>query len=83
MVAKDANINIVVVAAKCITGLAKGLRKDFAKFALMVSAVLFCYAMCVECAYIALNRPLQVHGAVDGAVQREEAEHRGRDARGM
>ena len=35
MVAKDANVNIVIVAAKCITGIANGLRKDFSKYALM------------------------------------------------
>ena len=35
IVAKDANINIVVVAAKCITGIAQGVRKDFSKYALM------------------------------------------------
>lgn len=35
MVAKDANINIVITAAKCITGIANGLRKDFSKYALL------------------------------------------------
>ena len=35
MVAKDANVNIVVVAAKCLTGIANGLRKDFNKYATM------------------------------------------------
>ena len=35
IVAKDANINIVVVAAKCLTGIAQGVRKDFGKYALM------------------------------------------------
>ncbi|CAF0735545.1 unnamed protein product [Brachionus calyciflorus] len=34
IVAKDANINCVIVAAKCIAGLANGLRKDFGKYAL-------------------------------------------------
>ena len=34
IIAKDANINCVIVAAKCITGLASGLRKDFSKYAL-------------------------------------------------
>ena len=35
LVAKDANINIVVTSAKCICGIAQGLRKDFGKYALM------------------------------------------------
>jgi cytoskeleton-associated protein 5 len=35
IVAKDANVNIVIVAAKCITGIANGVRKDFNKYALM------------------------------------------------
>ena len=35
IVAKDANINCVVVAAKCLAGVAIGLRKDFGKYALM------------------------------------------------
>ncbi len=34
-IAKDANIVVVQIAAKCITGIAKGLRKDFGKYALM------------------------------------------------
>jgi len=29
---KDANINVVMIAAKCITALAKGLRKTFARY---------------------------------------------------
>ncbi|RNA27578.1 cytoskeleton-associated 5 isoform X1 [Brachionus plicatilis] len=35
VIAKDANINCVLVAAKCVTGLASGLRKDFSKYALI------------------------------------------------
>lgn len=35
LVAKDANVNIVIVAAKCITGIAAGVRKDFSKYALL------------------------------------------------
>jgi cytoskeleton-associated protein 5 len=34
-VAKDANVNIVISAAKCIAGIAKGIRKDFNKYALV------------------------------------------------
>jgi len=29
---KDANINVVIIAAKCITALAKGLKKNFARY---------------------------------------------------
>lgn len=35
IVAKDSNVNIVVVAAKCISGIAKGIRKEFSKYAQM------------------------------------------------
>jgi cytoskeleton-associated protein 5 len=34
LVAKDANVNVMMIAAKCIAGLASGLRKDFNKYAL-------------------------------------------------
>ena len=36
LVAKDSNVNIVVVAAKCIGGIASGIRKEFSKYAQMV-----------------------------------------------
>ena len=36
VVAKDANIVVAITAAKCITGIAKGLRKEFGKYALTV-----------------------------------------------
>ena len=36
-VAKDSNVNIVLVSAKCITGIAGGVRKDFSKYASMVN----------------------------------------------
>jgi cytoskeleton-associated protein 5 len=35
IVAKDVNVNIVIVAANCITGIAKGVRKEFSKYALL------------------------------------------------
>ncbi len=34
LVAKDTNVNVMMLAAKCIAGLASGLRKDFNKYAL-------------------------------------------------
>lgn len=37
IIAKDANIIVATLAAKCVTGIAKGLRKDFGKFVLTVS----------------------------------------------
>lgn len=40
LVNKDSNVNIVVVAAKCIAGIANGLRKDFAKYASLCVAPL-------------------------------------------
>lgn len=35
IVAKDSNVNIVMVAAKCITGIASGIRKEFKQYASM------------------------------------------------
>jgi cytoskeleton-associated protein 5 len=35
LVAKDANVNIAITAAKCICAMANGLRKDFGKYALL------------------------------------------------
>ena len=40
LVNKDANVNIVMVAAKCIAGIASGLRKDFSKYASLCIAPL-------------------------------------------
>ena len=37
IIAKDSNIPVVLVAAKCLTGLAKGLRKSFKTHAVGVS----------------------------------------------
>ena len=37
LVNKDANVNIVVVAAKCLAGIANGIRKDFSKYSSIVS----------------------------------------------
>jgi len=36
LVANDRNVNIVVVAAKCIGGIASGIRKKFSKYAQLV-----------------------------------------------
>jgi cytoskeleton-associated protein 5 len=41
VLAKDANINVTAVAAKCLHGIASGLRKKFAPFALMVAPTIF------------------------------------------
>lgn len=35
MIAKDSNVNIAVTAAKCINGIALGIRKEFSKYAQM------------------------------------------------
>ena len=40
LVAKDSNVNIVVVAAKCVTGIAGGVRKEFRQYANMCLAAL-------------------------------------------
>lgn len=36
VLAKDANINVCALAAKCVTGLANGLRSKFAQFVTLV-----------------------------------------------
>uniref|UniRef100_A0A0R3RZL0 Cytoskeleton-associated protein 5 n=1 Tax=Elaeophora elaphi TaxID=1147741 RepID=A0A0R3RZL0_9BILA len=41
VLAKDANINVCALAAKCITGLANGLRTKFAQFATLYIPVIF------------------------------------------
>ncbi|VDO29637.1 unnamed protein product [Onchocerca flexuosa] len=41
VLAKDANINVCALAAKCITGLANGLRTKFAQFATLYISVIF------------------------------------------
>ncbi|VDN91938.1 unnamed protein product [Brugia pahangi] len=41
VLAKDANINVCALAAKCITGLANGLRMKFAQFATLYIPVIF------------------------------------------
>ena len=78
IVAKDSNVNIVVVAAKCIAGIANGIRKEFSKYALMVISlcvlIFVCNSFCDCCC-----PPIIDGGAVDGALQGEEAE-RGRGA---
>lgn len=38
VIAKDTNVMLVTIAAKCIHGLASGLRKKFASYAVEVSA---------------------------------------------
>ena len=41
IITKDSNINVVALAGKCVTGLAKGLRKKFQSYAgLLISAIL-------------------------------------------
>ena len=37
VVAKDSNVILVGIATKCLTGIARGLRKKFSPFALNVS----------------------------------------------
>lgn len=39
VVGKDANVMLVTLAAKCLAGLATGLRKKFASYATLVSAI--------------------------------------------
>uniref|UniRef100_A0A915Q0H8 TOG domain-containing protein n=1 Tax=Setaria digitata TaxID=48799 RepID=A0A915Q0H8_9BILA len=41
VLAKDANINVCALAAKCVAGLAKGLRTKFAQFATLYVPVIF------------------------------------------
>jgi len=45
LVAKDSNVNIVVVAAKCIGCIATGIRKEFSKYAQMVIIMIHSYQM--------------------------------------
>lgn len=39
VVGKDANVMLVTLAAKCLTGLATGLRKKFGTYATLVSVI--------------------------------------------
>lgn len=40
IITKDSNINVVALAAKCVTGLANGLRKKFQTYSgLLISAI--------------------------------------------
>lgn len=43
VVGKDTNVMLVALAAKCLTGLAVGLRKKFGQYAGHVSNILFTY----------------------------------------
>lgn len=55
MVSKDTNVMLVTIAAKCIMGLAKGLRKGFSQHAPGVS-YLVSYSEQVLC--VTLSKPL-------------------------
>ena len=61
---KDSNIPVVLVAAKCLTALSKGLRQGFRNYAVAVSAF--------QVAVVIRNDDDLGHRCLSGSMPREE-----------
>jgi hypothetical protein len=49
VIGKDSNVMLVALAAECLAGLAKGLRKNFQTYATQVTIFFFFKAPCSVC----------------------------------